>query len=93
MPATRGFFSEITAYEPWGSSTYHGLQTQLNRRFCSGLQFQAAYTFSHTIDNSTADFFSTIIAPRRPQNFRDLPAERANSILDHRHRVYDFGGL
>ncbi|HUJ95769.1 MAG TPA: carboxypeptidase regulatory-like domain-containing protein [Terriglobales bacterium] len=82
-----GFFSEITAYEPWGSSTYHGLQTQLNRRFTSGLQFQAAYTFSHTIDNSTADFFSTIIAPRRPQDFRDLPAERSNSILDHRHRV------
>ena len=82
-----GFFSEITAYEPWGSSTYHGLQTQLNRRFSSGLQFQAAYTFSHTIDNSTADFFSTIIAPRRPQDFRDLPAERSNSILDHRHRI------
>jgi hypothetical protein len=82
-----GFFSPITAYVPWGASTYHGLQTQLNRRFSNGLQFQVAYTFSHMIDNSTADFFSTIIAPRRPQDFRNLPGERSNSILDHRHRL------
>jgi hypothetical protein len=82
-----GFFSPITAFLPLGSSTYHGLQTQLERRFGNGLQFQVAYTFSHNIDNSTADFFSTIIAPRRPQDFRNLPAERSNSILDHRHRL------
>ena len=77
----------LTSYQPWGASTYHGLQTQLSRRFNNGLQFQAAYTFSHTIDNSTADFHSTDITPRRPQNFQDLPAERGNSLLDHRHRV------
>ena len=77
----------ITAFMPWGSSIYHGLQTQLNRRFSNGLQFQAAYTFSHMIDNSTADFHSTDIAPRRAQDFQDLDAERANSILDHRHRI------
>lgn len=82
-----GFFSPITAFMPWGSSTYHGLQTQLNRRFSSGLQFQVAYTWSHTIDNSTADFHSTDISPRRPQDFRNLPAERANSILDHANRL------
>ena len=70
-----GFFSAITAYEPWGASTYHGLQTQLNRRFTNGLQFQVAYTWSHMIDNSTADFFSTVIAPRRPQDFNNLRGE------------------
>ena len=82
-----GFSSAITAYEPWGASTYHGLQTQMNRRFSHGLQFQAAYTWSHTIDNSTADFHSTDISPRRAQDFRDLSAERSNSILDHTHRI------
>lgn len=82
-----GFVSPITAFLPLGASTYHGLQTQLNRRFSNGLQFQVAYTFSHMIDNSTADFFSTVIAPRRPQDFRNLQAERANSVLDHRHRL------
>lgn len=82
-----GFTGQIVGFMPWGSSTYHGLQTQLNRRFSNGLQLQAAWTYSHAIDNATADFFSTIISPRRPQDFRNLPAERGNSILDHRHRV------
>jgi hypothetical protein len=63
------------------------LQAQLDRRFAHGLYIQGAYTWSHTIDNSTADFFSTYIAPRRPQDFRDLPGERASSLLDHRNRV------
>jgi hypothetical protein len=72
---------------PWGASTYHGLQTQLQKRMTNGLSFQAAWTWSHTIDNSTADFFSTVISPRRPQDFRDLQAERGNSLLDHAHRI------
>jgi len=89
-----GFTTPIVGFMPWGSSIYHGLQTQLNRRFTNGLQFQVAYTWSHAIDNATADFFSTIIAPRRPQDFRNLDAERGNSLIDHRHRftlsaVYD----
>jgi|KBSMisStaDraftv2_1062788.scaffolds.fasta_scaffold00217_17 hypothetical protein len=89
-----GFQSFIVGFMPWGSSTYHGLQAQLQHRMSNGLYFQAAYTFSHMIDNSTADFFSTVIAPRRPQDFQNLPQERANSLLDHRHRftmslVYD----
>src|SRR5262249_21391779 len=72
---------------PLGSSIYHGLSVQVNRRFTNGLQFQGAYTFSHTIDNSTADFFSTVITPRRPQDFQNLSADRANSALDHRNRL------
>lgn len=82
-----GFFGAVVGFMPWGASTYHGLQTQVNRRFSNGLQFQVAYTWSHAIDNSTADFFSTVISPRRPQDFRNLPAERSNSILDHAHRL------
>jgi Carboxypeptidase regulatory-like domain len=82
-----GFYSEITSYQPWGQSSYEGLQTQLNRRFASGLQLQAAWTWSHTIDDATADFFSTVINPRRPQTFGDLASEMANSPLDHAHRI------
>src|SRR5438093_7713149 len=60
----------------------------------NGLQFTAAHTWSRTIDDSTADFFSTILTPRRPQDFQNLAADRANSALDHRHRftlalIYD----
>lgn len=90
-----GFMSNITAYEPIGNSTYHGLATSLNRRFSSGLQFIASYTWSHNIDDSTAEVFSTLVTPRRPQDFQDLRADRSDSALDHRQRaslaiVYDF---
>jgi hypothetical protein len=78
--------SFIVGFMPFGGSIYHGLQTQLNRSFSNGLQFQAAYTWSHTIDDSTADFFSTVLTPRRQQDFRCLSCDRANSALDHRHR-------
>jgi len=83
-----GFTGSImTSYQPWGASTYHGLQTQLQRKFSNGLQFQAAWTWSHTIDNSTADFHSTDITPRRAQDFQNYRAERGNSLLDHAHRI------
>ena len=47
----------------------------------------AAYTFSHNIDDSTAEVFSTYTTPRRPQDIRNLRADRASSALDHRHRL------
>jgi hypothetical protein len=79
--------STITSYQPWSSSTYHGLATQLNKRLSNGLQFVGAYTFSHLIDDATAEVFSTVLAPRRSQNGLDLRHDYANSILDHRHRL------
>jgi hypothetical protein len=85
--ASAGFQSTITSYQPWGNSTYHGWANQMTRRFSNGLQFMGAYTFSHNIDDSTAEVFSTYTTPRRPQNIRNLSADRSNSALDHRHRV------
>jgi hypothetical protein len=66
----------------------------VTRRMTHGLQFVGSYTYSHTIDDSTADFFTTILTPRRPQDFQNLSADRANSALDRRHRftlaaIYD----
>jgi hypothetical protein len=81
-----GFTGIITSYQPWGNSTYHGWANQVTRRFSNGLQFVASYTFSHNIDDSTAEVFSTYTTPRRPQNIRNLRADRANSALDHRNR-------
>ena len=78
--------SYIVAFMPWSSSTYHSLATQVTKRMNHGLQLIGAYTYSHTIDNATAEVFSTVLAPRRPQDFRDISADRANSILDHRQR-------
>lgn len=86
--------SNVVAFEPAAASSYNGLATQLTKKYSNGLQFVAAYTFSKAIDNATADVFSTVLAPRRAQDWLNLPADRSRSILDHRHRfslalVYD----
>jgi hypothetical protein len=77
----------VVQFTPNGSSTYHGLATQLTRRLSNGLTFIGSYTYSHAIDNSTADFFTTVLTPRRTQDFQNLSADRSNSALDHRQRL------
>jgi hypothetical protein len=91
-----GFNSSIlTGFIPAGWSKYNGLETSLNRQFANGLLVRASYTWSHTIDNSTADFHSTNLTPRRPQDFFSFDqADKANSALDRAQRftlamVYD----
>jgi hypothetical protein len=92
--APYGFNQYITAFEPIGNSSYNGLAIQLNRRFTNNLQFIASYTWSHNIDDGTAAVFSTLLTPRRPEDFQNLGRDRASSILDRRQRftlseVYD----
>lgn len=77
----------IVGFMPWGNSFYNGLATQLTRRFTHGFQAVAAYTYSHNIDDSTATHFSTNLTPRRPEDFRNLRAEKSNSPLDRRQRL------
>jgi hypothetical protein len=52
----------------------------------NGLQLSAAYTWSHLIDDSTAEVFSTVLSPRRVQDFQNMTAEKADSALDRRQR-------
>jgi hypothetical protein len=85
--ANAGFTNNILQYTPIGSSIYHGLQTQVNKRLSNGLQFQAAWTWSRTIDDSTTDFNSTNLTPRRPQDFQNLPAERSVSGYSRAQRI------
>jgi hypothetical protein len=84
--AANHFTTNIVQFTPNGWSDYNGLALQGTRQFSNGLQFLAAYTYSHAIDNSTADFFSTVITPRRPQDFQNINADKSSSALDHRHR-------
>jgi hypothetical protein len=44
-----------------GHSTYHSLQTRVERRFSRGLTFTAAYTFSKLIDDAGAVFDAAIL--------------------------------
>jgi len=93
--AQYGFPNNITGYHPWGNSRYSGLAVQMNKRYSNNFQYIAAFTWSHAQDDSTATNFSTILSPRRAQDFQDLAAEWADSALDRRLRftltpIYDF---
>ena len=86
--AAAGFNQQaITMFENRGNSIYHGLATELTRRFSNGLLFKLAYTWSKLIDDSTADLNSTALSPRRPQDSQNLQQERARSFLDRTHRL------
>jgi len=65
-----------------GHSYYDSLQLQLQRRLTNGLQFSAAYTYAHAIDNSPG----TLDQQSDRVDFFNFGAERANSNLDIRHR-------
>ena len=82
-----GFAGAITSFQPYGQSIYHGLQTQVTRSYSNGLQLLAAYTWSHAEDNSTADVFSTLLTPRRPQDSQNFKADMSTSALDRRQRL------
>jgi hypothetical protein len=69
-------------------SNYHGLQTTLTHRLSRGLSFQAAYTWSKAIDNTSkpVSFFRIPGQVGRPQDNRNLALERGLSAFDVRHR-------
>lgn len=74
----------INATEMIGSGNYNGLQAKLTRRLSSGLQLTAAYTWSHTLDNS-ASAFGTSGGVLDGQNGTPLlQYERGNSDTDQR---------
>jgi hypothetical protein len=89
-----GFTSNVVGFLSNGNSTYQAGSVQVTHRLANGLQGSAAYTWSHLIDDTTAEVFSTVLSPRRVQDFQNLKAERADSALDHRNRfvlsaIYD----
>jgi hypothetical protein len=64
-----------------GNSSYHSLQLSFDRRLTAGLSLLGAYTWSHSIDDSSND------AGGGPQNVRNIRAERGSSDFDVRHRL------
>jgi hypothetical protein len=84
--AGAGFTSPITSFTPQGYSDYNALTINLRKRLSKGLQYQAASTWSHLIDNSTSEVASTFLTPRRSEDFFNLAGEKASSALDRRQR-------
>lgn len=90
-----------------GESSYHGAQFSITQRLSRGLHFNAAYTWSRSVDTSSTDPGSTAGSgkPDVPNtgfvvqgDLRNLEANRAVSDFDRTHRfslnfVYDLPRL
>ncbi len=71
-------WASIFTRTPVANSNYNSLQTLVQRRFGRGLELQAAYTWSKSIDNASS--FENILVPD------DYRRTRALSLFDARHR-------
>jgi hypothetical protein len=79
-------FGAINTLSSFAHSSYHSLQTKLERRFSKGFSLLSAYTWSHAIDNSTdgEDLPDLSVIP---QNQFDTNAEKGPSSFDIRHHL------
>lgn len=71
-----------TQNNPTGNSNYHSLQASYIFTATKSLHFQAAYTYSHSLDNTSGT--GTLVAPQNPYNLR---AFYGNSDFDLRHSL------
>ena len=71
-------FSDIFAEDTVANSNYNALEAMLEKRFSHGLQFQAAYTFSKSIDDGST--FEETLNPFNPR------ASRALSLFNSKQR-------
>ncbi len=85
--ANAGFTSKITSYQPYSESNYNGLVTNITRRLSNGLQLNISYTYSKTMDDATAEVFSTVLTPRREQDSQNIAGDYSRSALDRTNRA------
>ncbi|HEY8224490.1 MAG TPA: carboxypeptidase regulatory-like domain-containing protein [Pyrinomonadaceae bacterium] len=71
----------ITQVESTGNSSYNAMWISLNQRLTQGLQFNAFYTWSKSIDYNSLSSQGVVV-----QNSYDLRSDRAVSDFDARHR-------
>jgi len=80
-------FGDVSSQLSEGNSTYHALNVDLKRRFANNFQFLASFTWAHSIDDSSD--LQTLL---KPQDNRNLRADRADSLFDQRLR-YVFSAI
>src|SRR5271165_4532647 len=81
------FDTGIDWFRSTGNSNYNSLQASFEKRFAKGLQFQASYTYAHSIDIAS----NANLGPTQNNSdfryFRDPEAEYGNSDFDVRNRL------
>jgi hypothetical protein len=73
----------VFSHASLGQSSYHALWVTANKRMSHGLQLNAAYTFSKSLDYNSLNSQNVVIV----QNSYDLANSQGPSDFDARHRV------
>jgi hypothetical protein len=73
----------VFSHASLGQSSYHALWVTANKRMSHGLQLNAAYTFSRSLDYNSLNSQNVVIV----QNSYDLANSQGPSDFDARHRV------
>lgn len=82
--------------ETVGNMTHHSLQTSLSKQLSRGLQFQAAYTFGKTLDDTPGTSgFTSVWGGFYSNDVNDARQARGPADFDRKHRlvmsyVYEF---
>jgi hypothetical protein len=76
-------FGSVDYKSDIGSSTYNGLGLALERRFSQGLEFQARYTWSHSINDGSVGGGES----NGPENVNCLECDKGPSVFDVRNNV------
>ena len=69
----------------WGTASYHGLQTSLERRWSNGLALTVAYTWSKAMDPGSSGFFG--VEGNSIQNPYNMKADHSVSSYDVPHNL------
>jgi hypothetical protein len=88
-PAFQSDISQISGTASVGSTKYNALQAVFQKRYSSGLEYQAAYTFSKCMTDNSGYYgnWGAQAAPANPyyQNLYDPAADWANCFYDAKH--------
>jgi hypothetical protein len=76
-------FGSVDIKRDIGSSTYNALGLALERRFSQGLEFQARYTWSHSINDGSVGGGES----SGPENVNCLECDKGPSVFDVRNNV------
>jgi len=81
-------YSHIWQVENAGESWYHGLVIQFRKRMSHGLSLQAAYTWSHAIDDAQQSGAATTVAYAQSNTYNgNYLLDKGSSGTDQRHRA------
>jgi hypothetical protein len=82
---------EVRAISNSAHSTYHGLQSKIEKRFSKGLYFLTSYTWSKSIDNQSTGTDDAAASGQSPQNPWNQSLDRGLSSFDRTHRLVGSG--